>query len=468
MNKLVLAFSFYASAIITVYRVFELAVTAPLAHALFSARFRRAVLAFSFFASTLSIDERPSTDPLRHPAASPSTDRPTGPVNRLRRARIRSPAATSRAGTAASCGRSGSIRASAPPRSPTAATATCSSRAAPGCRSRSTCRPSAATTPTTRSSSEEVGRVGVAVDTLADAEILFDGIPLDKISTSFTINGTAAILLAFYVAAAEKKGVPREKLTRHHPERHPQGVRLARHLDLAAGAVAATDRRHHRVLRGRGAEVQRDLGGRRALPRRRRQRRSGDGVHARRRRHLLRHGRRARPDDDRRVRAADLLLLLHARRLLRGDRQVPRRPAALGHDRARTLRRHQRQGVDVPVRLRVPAARRCTRRRRRTTSCASPTRRWPSVLGGVQSMFTAAWDEPFALPSEESATLALRTQQILAYETGVAAGRRPARRLVLRRGADRRHRGEDHRDHGRPRDARRHGARASRTATCRA
>jgi len=42
-----------------------------------------------------------------------------------------------------------------------------------------------------------------------------------------------------------------------------------------------------------------------------------------------------------------------------------------------------------------------------------------SVLGGVQSMFTAAWDEPFALPSEQSATLALRTQQILAYETGI-------------------------------------------------
>ena len=53
---------------------------------------------------------------------------------------------------------------------------------------------------------EEVGRVGVAVDTLADAELLFAGIPLDQISTSFTINGTAAILLAFYVAAAEKSG----------------------------------------------------------------------------------------------------------------------------------------------------------------------------------------------------------------------------------------------------------------------
>src|SRR6476620_9120608 len=44
---------------------------------------------------------------------------------------------------------------------------------------------------------EEVGRVGVAVETLADAEVLFADIPLDKISTSFTINGTAAILLAF-------------------------------------------------------------------------------------------------------------------------------------------------------------------------------------------------------------------------------------------------------------------------------
>ena len=44
-----------------------------------------------------------------------------------------------------------------------------------------------------------------------------------------------------------------------------------------------------------------------------------------------------------------------------------------------------------------------------------------AVLGGVQSMFTAAWDEPFALPTEDSTTLALRTQQILAYETGVAS-----------------------------------------------
>src|SRR5437879_6138581 len=59
---------------------------------------------------------------------------------------------------------------------------------------------------------EEVGRVGVAVDSLADAEILFDQLPLDAISTSMTINGTAAILLAFYVAVGEKQGVDRAKL----------------------------------------------------------------------------------------------------------------------------------------------------------------------------------------------------------------------------------------------------------------
>ena len=53
-------------------------------------------------------------------------------------------------------------------------------------------------------------------------------------STSFTINGTAAILLAFYVAAAEKTGVAARGAARHDPERHPQGVRGARHLDLAA------------------------------------------------------------------------------------------------------------------------------------------------------------------------------------------------------------------------------------------
>ena len=58
----------------------------------------------------------------------------------------------------------------------------------------------------------EFGKCGVAVSSLADMEILFDGIPLDKITTSMTINAPAAVIWAMYIAAAEKQGVPMEKL----------------------------------------------------------------------------------------------------------------------------------------------------------------------------------------------------------------------------------------------------------------
>ncbi len=58
----------------------------------------------------------------------------------------------------------------------------------------------------------EVGRVGVAIDSLRDMEILMDGIPLDKVSTSMTINSPAAVLLAMYIVVAEKQGVSVEKL----------------------------------------------------------------------------------------------------------------------------------------------------------------------------------------------------------------------------------------------------------------
>src|SRR5213082_3245969 len=58
----------------------------------------------------------------------------------------------------------------------------------------------------------EVGREGVAVDTLEDMETLFDGIPLDRVSVSMTINAPAAIMLAFYVVAAERQGIGAEQL----------------------------------------------------------------------------------------------------------------------------------------------------------------------------------------------------------------------------------------------------------------
>src|SRR5262249_59562347 len=62
-------------------------------------------------------------------------------------------------------------------------------------------------------SGPEVGKVGVSLSNLAEMEVLFDGIDLSRISTSFTINGTAAIIYAMYVACADKKGTARDKLT---------------------------------------------------------------------------------------------------------------------------------------------------------------------------------------------------------------------------------------------------------------
>ncbi|HEX6632217.1 MAG TPA: methylmalonyl-CoA mutase family protein, partial [Gemmatimonadaceae bacterium] len=59
----------------------------------------------------------------------------------------------------------------------------------------------------------EVGRVGVAIDTVDDMHVLLDGIPLDRVSTSMTINATAATLLAMYVVVAEERGVARAKVS---------------------------------------------------------------------------------------------------------------------------------------------------------------------------------------------------------------------------------------------------------------
>jgi len=59
----------------------------------------------------------------------------------------------------------------------------------------------------------EVGKVGVAIDTLADMETMFDGIPLDKVSTSMTINAPASVLVAMYAVVGEKQGVPQDRVS---------------------------------------------------------------------------------------------------------------------------------------------------------------------------------------------------------------------------------------------------------------
>ena len=115
--------------------------------------------------------------------------------------------------SATSPGCSAPMPATRRPPSRTSSTARTSPRARPASRSPSICRPRPATTPTTSWPRGEVGKVGVPVSHLGDMRTLLDGIPLEQMNTSMTINATAAWLLALYVAVADEQGAPRDKLT---------------------------------------------------------------------------------------------------------------------------------------------------------------------------------------------------------------------------------------------------------------
>ena len=265
---------------------------------------------------------------------------------------------------------------------------------------------------------DEVGRVGVAVDTLADAEILFDGIPLDTISTSFTINGTAAILLAFYVAAAERKGVPRAELTgtiqndilKEYASRgtwiwppEPSLRLIADTIEFCADEVpkfnAISVAGAH--FRDAGASAVQEMAFTLA-----------DGVT-----YCDTVLERGRMTIDRFAPQISFFFYTH------GDFFEEIAKYRAGRRRWATIVR-ERYGATTDkasmfrfgcvaggASLYAPQA--------RNNIVRVAYEAMASALGGVQSMFTAAWDEPFALPSEESATLALRTQQILAHETGI-------------------------------------------------
>jgi methylmalonyl-CoA mutase, N-terminal domain len=265
---------------------------------------------------------------------------------------------------------------------------------------------------------EEVGRVGVAIDTLADAEILFDRIPLDQISTSFTINGTAAIVLAFYLAVGEKQGVERAKLrgtiqndilkeyvsrgTWIWPPR-PSLRLIADTVEFCAGEVprfnAVSVAGAH--FRDAGANAAQEM----AFT-------LMDGIT-----YCDEVVARGRMTIDEFAPQVSFFFYTH------GDffeeiakyRAGRRRWAHIARERfgAKDDRSCMfRVGcVAGGASLYAPQA--------HNNIVRVAYEALASVLGGVQSMFTAAWDEPFAIPTEDSATLALRTQQVLAYETGV-------------------------------------------------
>ncbi|HWC34621.1 MAG TPA: methylmalonyl-CoA mutase family protein [Mycobacteriales bacterium] len=266
---------------------------------------------------------------------------------------------------------------------------------------------------------EEVGRVGVAIDTLADAEILFDQIPLDQVSTSFTINGTAAILLAFYVAAGEKQGVDRAKLRgtiqndilKEYVSRGTWIWPPRPSLRLIADTIefCATDVPKFNAISVAGAHF-RDAGANAAqemaftLM---------DGVT-----YCDEVISRGRMTIDQFAPQVSFFFYTH------GDFFEEIAKYRAGRRRwARIVKERYGAKDEKSCMFRVGcvaggASLYAPQAHNNIVRVAYEA--LASVLGGVQSMFTAAWDEPFALPTEESTTLALRTQQVLAYETGVA------------------------------------------------
>jgi methylmalonyl-CoA mutase N-terminal domain/subunit len=266
---------------------------------------------------------------------------------------------------------------------------------------------------------EEVGRVGVALDTLADVEILFDHIPLDQVSTSFTINGTAAIILALYVAAAEQQGVDRGKLRgtiqndilKEYVSRGTWIWPPRPSLRLIADTIefCAEEAPRFNAISVAGAHF-RDAGANAA------QEMAFtlmdgitycDEVLARGRMTIdefapqvsfffYTHGDFFEEIAKYRAGRRRWAHIVRERYGAKGDRSCMFRVGCV----AGGASLYAPQAHNNIVRIAYEAL--------------------ASALGGVQSMFTAAWDEPFALPSEESATLALRTQQVLAFETGVA------------------------------------------------
>ena len=221
----------------------------------------------------------------------------------------------------------------------------------------------------------EVGKVGVAIDTLDDMETLLAGIPLDQVSTSMTINATAPILLALYVAVGKKQGVPLAKLSgtvqndilKEYIARgtyiYPPAPSMRLVTDVFAYCTAELPAwnfinvsGYH--MREAGATAVQELAFTLA-----------NAIA------YCDHAVAAGPGD-RPVRAAPGVLLRQPQRAVRGGRQVPGGPADVGEDHARAVRRDQPALLDAAVPH--PDGRRlaCRPSRSRTTWCGWRSRRW--------------------------------------------------------------------------------------------
>jgi len=262
-----------------------------------------------------------------------------------------------------------------------------------------------------------VGRVGVAVDTLADMEIIFKDIPLDRVSTSMTINSPATVLLAMYIAVGEKQGVPKEKLigtTQNDILKEfiargtyifPPKPSLKLTMDVIEYCYKHVPKWNTLSITGyhfreAGADAIQELA----------------------------------------FTLADAILYIE-KALERGldvDDFAPRLSYSLSCHRDlfeevakyRAARRMFASIVKDRFQAKNPKS---YLFRTYSGSCGSTLmpqqpqnnivrialHALMGVLGGHQAIHTACWDEGYAIPTEDSARLALRTQQILAHESGL-------------------------------------------------
>jgi methylmalonyl-CoA mutase N-terminal domain/subunit len=263
----------------------------------------------------------------------------------------------------------------------------------------------------------EVGRAGVAIDTVDDLALLLRDIPLDRVSTSMTINATAPILLAMYVVVAEEQGIPRAKLAgtvqndilKEFIARGTYTYPLEPSLRLVTDLLQfVVDQRmafnpisisgYH--MREAGATAAQEVAFTFA-----------NGLE-----YVRRAVRAGLPLDDLAPRLSfffaaftdlfeEVAKFRAARRLWA---RLMKEEFKAG-DAACRLRFHTQTGGST-----------LTAQQPQNNIVRVALQALAAVWGGTQSLHTNAYDEALALPTEQNATLALRTQQLLAQETGVA------------------------------------------------
>ncbi len=264
----------------------------------------------------------------------------------------------------------------------------------------------------------EVGRVGVAIDSLADMEEIFDGIPLGEVTTSFTINATAPILLAMYQAVAEKQGVPAAKITgtvqndlvKEFGARGAWVFPIDPSMRLVVDVIEYCAKHLPRFNPISIASHYRDAG--------------------------------ANPAEEAAYTLSAGLAYVRAcvARGLAVDDFAPRlsffwytytnffeeiaKYRAARRIWAREMRETFGAKKSDSERLRcacVCGGHSLTKQEPLNNIARTTIETMAVAMAGLQSVFTAAYDEAFAIPTELAAKTALRVQQIVAYETDVAS-----------------------------------------------